>query len=264
MTIGVYRIISKIDGRFYIGSSNNCERRFKEHRSDLTLKKHHSPALQNAYNKYGPDAFRFEIIVSCFSWDAALDIEQEMLNEWHRNRQCMNGSAKARTPILDPAVRAKARASANKSEKYKESHRRVCVERNADPEFQKRATAGVRASAKHKAAVTNNALKLQRPEIVAKNRAALSVSVAQKAAARKQTLRFNTDPVPLAKFYARWTGVIGTSLKDGSVIRFRNQSEAARAVGCSSSGICECCTGKQKFAKGYTWRKERPSERGPQ
>lgn len=31
MTIAVYMIVNKIDGRFYVGQSNNVERRFKEH-----------------------------------------------------------------------------------------------------------------------------------------------------------------------------------------------------------------------------------------
>lgn len=43
---------------------------------------------------------------------------------------------------------------------------------------------------------------------------------------------------------------------DGSQIRFRSQSEAARHFGLYSSNIAECCSGKIKSAAGYAWRKD--------
>ena len=55
----IYKIINKIDGRIYIGSTINFEKRKKKHLKDLKNNKHHNIFLQRAYNKYGVDNFVF-------------------------------------------------------------------------------------------------------------------------------------------------------------------------------------------------------------
>lgn len=48
--IGIYKII--INGKAYVGSSFDIERRLIQHKSDLNCKRHDNTHLQNAYNKY--------------------------------------------------------------------------------------------------------------------------------------------------------------------------------------------------------------------
>lgn len=62
---GVYRIRHLATNDCYIGSSIFLKRRFAEHQSELSRKCHHSPILQNSWNKYGADAFIFEILLYC-------------------------------------------------------------------------------------------------------------------------------------------------------------------------------------------------------
>lgn len=62
---GIYKITNKINNKPYIGSSNNIERRWRQHISLLNNNKHHSIKLQRAWNKYGQDNFEFEIIEEC-------------------------------------------------------------------------------------------------------------------------------------------------------------------------------------------------------
>ena len=57
---GIYQIKLN-DGRAYIGSAVDFARRFKEHRRRLRRGTHHNIALQRAWNKYGEDAFSFEV-----------------------------------------------------------------------------------------------------------------------------------------------------------------------------------------------------------
>jgi group I intron endonuclease len=64
MTCGIYKITSP-SGNFYIGSSSDIERRWREHRSMLRRERHANPALQSAYKKYGLDKLGFEIIEIC-------------------------------------------------------------------------------------------------------------------------------------------------------------------------------------------------------
>ncbi len=61
-TPGIYRITCKPTGKFYIGSAVNLRRRRNEHFGSLRNNRHHSITMQNAWNKYGPDAFIFEVL----------------------------------------------------------------------------------------------------------------------------------------------------------------------------------------------------------
>lgn len=61
-TCGIYAIRNTVNGKAYIGSAGHIENRWAVHRYDLNRKRHHSPKLQNAWNKYGEAAFIFEII----------------------------------------------------------------------------------------------------------------------------------------------------------------------------------------------------------
>lgn len=65
MSSGIYRILNILNKKCYIGSSQNIEKRWYEHKRTLKNKKHHSILLQRAYNKYGSDSFIYEIIEIC-------------------------------------------------------------------------------------------------------------------------------------------------------------------------------------------------------
>ncbi len=64
-TPGIYSIVHIASGRCYIGSTRNLYERLRHHR--LCLKKgiHHCPHLQNAWSKYGENAFRIDLLESC-------------------------------------------------------------------------------------------------------------------------------------------------------------------------------------------------------
>jgi len=62
---GVYQIVNIINGHKYIGSSTNLKKRLGVHKNMLKSDKHDNPHLQNAWNKYGKENFKFEIICSC-------------------------------------------------------------------------------------------------------------------------------------------------------------------------------------------------------
>lgn len=56
---GVYGIVNPSTGRCYIGSSIDVWKRWQEHRKHLREGRHHSPALQNAWNRHGEPSFAF-------------------------------------------------------------------------------------------------------------------------------------------------------------------------------------------------------------
>lgn len=59
---GIYRITCTSTGKFYIGSAINLYRRHYAHFHTLRFNIHKNPKLQAAFNKYGEEAFIFEII----------------------------------------------------------------------------------------------------------------------------------------------------------------------------------------------------------
>lgn len=62
---GIYKIINKLNGKYYVGSSNDIDGhygRWYEHKNDLKANRHENDHLQKSWNKYGPDAFEFIIV----------------------------------------------------------------------------------------------------------------------------------------------------------------------------------------------------------
>lgn len=83
MTIGIYAIENIKTGDRYVGQSVNIEKRWARHKADLAVGRARSPALQEAWNYYGPDAFRFTILEEC---------EAENLNK-RENYHMLRGSS---------------------------------------------------------------------------------------------------------------------------------------------------------------------------
>lgn len=66
---GIYKITNKVNGKCYIGQSNDINRRWRQ---ELSPNAKLNPHLARAFEKYGTDNFEFEIIEEC---------QRELLNE---------------------------------------------------------------------------------------------------------------------------------------------------------------------------------------
>lgn len=78
-TSGIYVIKCERNGKIYIGSSNNLRRRWNEHRHELNNNTHCNRYLQNAWNKYGKNCFKFSVLELC-NVDDLVKREQHWLN----------------------------------------------------------------------------------------------------------------------------------------------------------------------------------------
>jgi group I intron endonuclease len=65
MTCGIYRILNNVNGKGYVGHSRDLVLRWRDHRSELRGKYHDNDHLQAAWNKYGEEAFLFEVLEEC-------------------------------------------------------------------------------------------------------------------------------------------------------------------------------------------------------
>ena len=104
----IYRIRNVINDHYYIGSTVDSRKRFWEHRKDLRLDKHVCIRLQRAWNKYGEDCFKFEIVEQLNNREDLYPAEQKWLDEHYGAEYCYNVSAFADTPMRDasPELRA--------------------------------------------------------------------------------------------------------------------------------------------------------------
>lgn len=62
-SIGIYKLVSSLSGKFYIGSSTNIEIRYRRHLQDLANKKHYNYKIIKEYNL--GSTFSLDIIDIC-------------------------------------------------------------------------------------------------------------------------------------------------------------------------------------------------------
>lgn len=77
---GIYAITNTVNGKKYIGSAVNFQRRWWKHTEELKLNRHHSIKLQNSWNKHGSDSFEFSVLEYVESLSLLIEREQVYLD----------------------------------------------------------------------------------------------------------------------------------------------------------------------------------------
>ena len=76
----VYKIANKENGKAYIGSTGNPEKRWVAHRSELRRGIHPNQILQRAWQKYGEDSFEFIILERLEGSEEMVEREQALID----------------------------------------------------------------------------------------------------------------------------------------------------------------------------------------
>lgn len=125
MTSGCYKFEFP-SGSAYIGSSNNCRRRFCEHLSLLRRGVHPNARLQSAFAKYGEPGMSYEVLVEVGP-QGLIAAEQALID---RLKPCLNISGEAGRPGLQSVLKNKlTRSNASWKEKMAPVYRRVSTGR---------------------------------------------------------------------------------------------------------------------------------------
>lgn len=77
---GIYKIVNKIDGKFYLGSASIFRKRRNLHFAQLKRNMHGNPYLQAAWNKYGEENFDFVKILIVHDKSKLEEVEQYFLD----------------------------------------------------------------------------------------------------------------------------------------------------------------------------------------
>jgi hypothetical protein len=76
---GVFMVRNRSNMKVLLGSSLNIEGPLNAHKFMLATNSHRNEALQEEWNRYGPDAFEFEILETVrVKDDPDFDLEQEL------------------------------------------------------------------------------------------------------------------------------------------------------------------------------------------
>lgn len=79
--IGIYKIINKINDKYYVGSSNDILGRWRSHNSHLNRNIHRNIYLQREWKKYGKNNFNFQIIENVLDKLLLETVEQKYLDK---------------------------------------------------------------------------------------------------------------------------------------------------------------------------------------
>jgi group I intron endonuclease len=232
MSSGIYKITNTVNGRFYIGSAVSFNRRWNVHRSQLVNRKHHSVLLQRAWNKYGSDAFKFEIL-EYVPKENLIEVEQRYIDEL---RPC------------DPRI------GYNISDKAS----CVCLPKEKNPNY------GKPMSDEQKQKISET---LMGHSISVKTRNAISKACKGKCAGEKHPMyglpvsqerrhaqsekmkgRFAGGRNPAARAVNQY------DLRENFIEKFETLTDAAKSVNGDKANLVSCCKGKYKQAYGYIWR----------
>lgn len=159
---GIYKISSICKpSRFYIGSSVDVYHRWIEHKSNLSRGKHHSPKIQNHYNKYGDNDLVFEVIEYC-ARNNLLKREQhylDTLNPWF-NTYPVAGSPLGHKPTKEHIEKVRKagigrKVSDETRRKISEAHMGMRASEETRKK-QREAKAGRKLSEEHKAKISES------------------------------------------------------------------------------------------------------------
>lgn len=98
---GIYKLVNKSTGQCYVGQSQRCKKRIKEHFRLLRYNKHPNKHLQNSYNKYGAMNFYGEIEIECESPEQLDSLEEAFLkgDAWFEEPTFYNIADFAKAPM---------------------------------------------------------------------------------------------------------------------------------------------------------------------
>lgn len=95
----IYKIINAVNNKFYVGSTVNTAKRFRNHKSRLQRGVHHCRHLQAAWNKYGEAAFLFVVVETIPEGQSLFEAENRWLHEHVGKPYCYNAGRSAEAPM---------------------------------------------------------------------------------------------------------------------------------------------------------------------
>lgn len=125
----IYQIKNILNDFVYVGSTTNFKKRKQRHLRELKNNKHHSIFLQEAFNKYGEDNFKFDILFEFDNKEDMLSKElsllQDLTNKYNISKHSTCGDLISYHPNIDQI-----------KQKHSENYQRIKKENNGVHPFE--------------------------------------------------------------------------------------------------------------------------------
>lgn len=238
---------------YYVGQSVNVEMRRREHMTDLRCARHRNAYMQNAANKYGADAVRFEILEECPP--EGLDcLEQWWIDAMHGHERCMNIARDVNVPNRGVPASAATKAKISAANKG----------RVRTPEMRAKLSAartGLKVSEAGRASQKGKNKGVPRPDHVrekirAANKGKFHLTDEHRAALAEKARDTGSRPEIIAVLRANSEAacrpVSGTCLKTGRVVTYPSIAATA-SDGFTPQNIWQLLHVRGKSHRGYAW-----------
>ncbi len=242
---GIYKIVNTINGHKYVGSAVDMKKRWKRHLYELEASKHHSPKLQNAWNKYGEDAFEFSVIEECErARKVLLGREQYWMDTLESYGPSGYNIAKhAANPMLGRAHTTETREKMSDAQKGKiiseETRAKLsAAATNSSPETRKKisdARKGKKASAQTRAKMSVSAK--NKPPVSEETKTKISVSSKNRPPISEETRKKISDARKGKKASVQARAKMAASSTNPSPETRKKMSDAHRGVPISKETI---------------------------
>lgn len=227
---GVYLITNLINGKKYVGLSNNINRRIAEHKSPKNISKNKTP-LQKAFSKYTISNFSFEILEEVLDINLLPEREVFWINK------------------IKPEYNVSEGGLGNKGHKLKEDVRQL-LSTMGKMQWERK------TEAQKKTIISNNLKGKQKGHVHSeftkeKIRKSLSgkkqdrVAVIKRALSLKKTMLGNKNGNKK---------VVKMSVDFIELKTYNSAVDAAFELGIHPSNITKVIKGKQKTAAGFRWK----------
>lgn len=130
MASAIYAIVNNVTRDMYVGSAVAVSRRWAAHMCNLRKGKHHCEHLQNAYRKYGPDAFDWEIVQFVENKEELINHEQFWIDFFR--------------PVYNKRKIADSCLGVKRSQKARDNMRKAQLGRKQSPETIAKRTAALK------------------------------------------------------------------------------------------------------------------------
>lgn len=80
MIYNIYSITCLNNGKVYFGRSQEIEKRWRSHKNMFRKSSHNNTKMQEDWNKYGEEAFLFEVIYTTSDLEESIEIEQSYID----------------------------------------------------------------------------------------------------------------------------------------------------------------------------------------
>jgi group I intron endonuclease len=244
---GVYAIKNKINGKLYIGSSNNIRKRFYNHKNLLINNKHYNIKLQRAWNKNGENNFEFYILEETSTNEIELrEAEQKHLdlNNSYSPKSGYNISKKADCPYGNEK-------SGEFLKIFNKTKRKPIIQYNLDGEFIKEWESLSEAAKFYKIKVSS---------IFANCKRRIKTVSGFVWRYKSEIENINTK-IPINEIKNSCTKPILQYDLEGNFIKeWESTFLAGKTLNISLTMISNVCTGKNKTGGGFFWKHKNNEE----